>query len=109
MLACGSMHMLPVRTVVSSAASQQPASATAHNSVGNEVGSGQERVQTQQTMPRWGTAGNGISGGLQMCQLECELHVRYANEGENHLARHARPMYSAAACHSDSLVGGGLR
>lgn len=48
--------------------------------MGNELGSGQERVQTQQTMARWGTAGNGISGGLQMCQLECELHVRYANE-----------------------------
>lgn len=37
-------------------------------------------MQTQQTKARWGTAGNGISGGLQMCQLECELRVSYANE-----------------------------
>lgn len=106
--ACHFVRMLPVRTVVSSAASEQPGSASTHNVVGNELGSRQERVQTQQTMPRWGTAGNGISGGLQMCQLECELHVRYANEEEDHLTRHAWPMYSAAACHGDTrLVRGG--
>lgn len=106
MLACQSVHTLPV---VSSVVSGQPVSALAHNMVGNELGSRQERVQTQQTMPRWGTAVNGISGGLQMCQLECELHVRYANEEEDYLARSAWPMYSTAACHSDTrLVRVGL-
>lgn len=44
-----------------------------------------------------------------MRQLECERHVRYANEEENLLAWHARPIYSTAACLSDTgLVRGGL-
>lgn len=79
--------------VLSSATSKQPVSASAHNTVGDELSSQQERVQTQQTMARPGTVGNGISGGLQMCQLECERHVRYANEEENLLAWHAWPIY----------------
>lgn len=103
------VHVLPVSTLVSSsAASKQPVSASTHNTAGNELASRQERVPTQQTMPRRGTAGNGISGGLQMCQLECERHVRYVNEEENLLAWHAWPIYSTAACHSDTgLVSGG--
>ena len=110
---CGwhaSLCTLPVSTVVSSSAgSKQPVSASTHNTVGNELAIQQERVPTQQTMPQPGTAGNGISGGLQMCQLECERHVRYANEEENLLAWHTWPIYSTAACHSDTrLVRGGL-
>lgn len=61
----------------------------------------QERVPTQQTMLGPGTANNGISGGLQMCQLECEQRVRYANEQENPSARRARPIYSTAAGYGD--------
>lgn len=104
------MHILPVSTVVSSpAASKQPVSASTHNTVGSELAGQQERMPTQQTMPRRGTASNGISGGLLMRQLECERHVRYANEEENLLAWHARPIYSTAACLSDTgLVRGGL-
>lgn len=103
MLARESVHALAASTVVSSsAASKQPVSASAHNMVGIELASRQERVPTQQTMPRPGTAGNGISGGLQMCQLECERHVRYANEEENLLAWRAWPIYSSAACHSNT-------
>lgn len=87
-----------------------PASSQTHNTVGNELTSQRERVPTQQTMPRPGTAGNGISGGLQMCQLECERHVRYANEDEKPLAWHVRPIYpTAAAWHGDTrLVRDGL-
>lgn len=55
------------------------------NAAGNELATQRERVPTQQTMRRPGTGGNGISGGLQMCQLECERHVRYANEDGGHL------------------------
>lgn len=111
---CAGMRVcahLPVSTVVAStAASKQPVSASKHNTVGNELASQQERVPTQQTMLRPGTAGNGISGGLQMCQLECERHVRYANEEENLLAWHAWPIYSTAAYNSDTrLVRDGLR
>lgn len=95
--------------VSSSAASKQPVSASTHNSVRDEPASQQERMPTQQTMPQPGTVGNGISGGLQMCQLECEHHVRYANEEENLLARPAWPIYPTAACHCDTrLVRGGL-
>lgn len=65
--------------------------------MGNELTSQQERVPTQQTMLRPGTGGNGISGGLQMCQLECERHIRYANEGEKPSGWHLRPIYSTAA------------
>lgn len=44
-----------------------------------------------------------------MCQLECERHVRYANEEENLLTWHAWPIYSAAASHTDTrLVRDGL-
>lgn len=99
MRACATVHVLPVRVVVSSSACRRTLTCS---SVGNELGSGQERVQTQQTMARWGTAGNGISGGLQMCQLECELHVRYANERK---AIWLGPSLTTAACHR--LVGGG--
>lgn len=107
MQACA--HVAVSTVMSSSAASKQPVSGSTHITVGNELASQQERVPTQQTMPRPGTAGNGISGGLQMCQLECERHVRYANEEENLLAWHAWPIYSTAACHSDArLVGDGL-
>lgn len=101
---------VPVSTFVSSlSAPKQPVSASTHNTEGNELASQQERVPTQQTMLRPGTVGNGISGGLQMCQLECERNVRYANEEENLLAWHAWPIHSTAACHSDTrLVRDGL-
>lgn len=98
--------VLPIRTVVSSTASKQPVNASAHNIVGNELGSQQETVQRQQTMQQWGTASNGISGLLQMCQLKRELCVMYANEEENLLAQPALPMYSIAACYSDMQACG---
>lgn len=102
-------RVLVSTVVLSSAASKQPVTASTHSTVGSELASQRERVPTQQTMPRPGTAGNGISGGLQMCQLECERHVRYANEEGNLLAWHAWPIYSTAACHSDTrLVRDGL-
>lgn len=71
-------------TVVwSSAAFKQPVSASTHSTVANELASQRDRVPTQQTMLQPQSASNGISGGLQMCQLEYEHHVRYANEEEN--------------------------
>ena len=100
---CPGMHVCACEPhVSSSAALAQSASGSTHNAVGNELASRRERVPTQQTMLRPGTAGNGISGGLQMCQLECEHHVRYANEDEKPLAWHAWSIYSTAACHSDT-------
>ena len=93
----------PVSTVVlSPVASKQPGVPRRATQQGMSRPVRPERVPTQQTTLQPGTAGNGISGGLQMCQLECERHVRYANEVENRLAWHAWPIYSTAACHSDA-------
>lgn len=76
-------------------------SSSTHNTVGNELASQRKRVPTQQTMLQPQTAGNGISGGLQMCQLEYEHHVKNANEEENLLAWRTWPIYSIAVAHSD--------
>lgn len=61
---------------------KQHSNASTHGLIGNEAGSQEERVPTQQMMLRQKTVSNRIMRLLQTCQLECELHVWYENEEE---------------------------